>query len=79
MVILSYRANESDNAAWERAKRPNQCKLSQYPALYKIVAKKLRANWLRDTYPDVEKNQVSHETIYKTLFIQGRGDLKKRA
>lgn len=80
-----YRATESDNAAWERAKRPKQCKLAQYPVLAGIVARKLRANWspkqidgwLKRSYPDKEHQRVSHETIYKTLFIQARGVLKK--
>lgn len=80
-----YRATESDNATWERAKRPKPCKLSQSPTLARLVASKLKANWspdqiagwLKATYPDDEKSQVSHETIYKTLFIQARGALKK--
>jgi IS30 family transposase len=80
-----YRATESDNSAWERAKRPKRCKLGQYPALARIVTKKLKANWspdqiagwLKKTYPDNENKQVSHETIYKTLFIQAPGALKK--
>jgi IS30 family transposase len=84
-VKETYRASEADVAAWERAKRPKQCKLGQYPALARIVANKLKANWspdqiagwLKETYPDDEKRQVSHETIYKTLFIQARGALKK--
>jgi IS30 family transposase len=80
-----YRASEADNAAWDRTRRPKQCKLGRYPALARIVTKKLKANWspdqiagwLKVTYPEDEKSQVSHETIYKTLFIQARGALKK--
>ncbi len=80
-----YRASDADIKAWERAKRPKQCKLGQNPALAKLVAKKLKANWspdqiagwLKDTYPNDETKRVSHETIYKTLFIQARGALKK--
>lgn len=80
-----YRASEADNAAWERARRPKKCKLGKYPRLAKLVTKKLKANWspdqvagwLKDTYPNDENKQVSHETIYKTLFIQARGALKK--
>ena len=80
-----YRATESDNAAWERAKRPKPCKLGQHPTLAKLVAKKLKENWspkqidgwLKRIYPDDEHHHVSHETIYKTLFIQARGALKK--
>ena len=80
-----YRANKADEAAWDRAHRPKICKLAENPALARIVAEKLQlewsadqiAGWLKYTYPDDEHYQVSHETIYKTLFIQARGALKK--
>jgi IS30 family transposase len=80
-----YRANVADSAAWDRAHRPKTCKLAQNPALARIVASKLQlqwsprqiAGWLKRTYPDDENYQVSHETIYRTLFIQARGALKK--
>ena len=80
-----YRASEADAAAWERAERPKRCKLSQNRALAHRVAEKLRlqwsprqvAGWLKRTYPHDETHQVSHETIYRTLFIQARGALKK--
>ena len=80
-----YRANKADQAAWDRAHRAKTCKLAKNPALALIVAQKLQlewspdqiAGWLKSTYPDDEHNQVSHETIYKTLFIQTRGVLKK--
>ncbi len=80
-----YRANQAEQAAWDRAHRPKTCKLAQNPALARIVAQKLRlqwapwqiAGWLKRTYPDDENYQVSHETIYRTLFIQARGALKK--
>jgi IS30 family transposase len=80
-----YRASLADQAAWERAKRPKPCKLAINHALARLVAKKLQqlwspdqiAGWLKCTYPDNEGNQVSHETIYKSLFIQARGALKK--
>ena len=80
-----YRANQADDAAWDRAHRPKTCKLAQNPALARIVASKLQlewsprqiAGWLKRTYPDDENDQVSHETIYRTLFIQARGALKK--
>ncbi len=83
--IEHYRANKADNAAWDRAHRPKQCKLAMYPRLSRLVARKLKgdwspkqiAGWLKRTYPDDETQQVSHETIYKTLFIQARGALKK--
>jgi len=80
-----YRANKADEAAWQRAHRPKTCKLAQNRALARIVARKLQcrwsprqiAGWLKRTYPDDENFQVSHETIYLTLFIQARGALKK--
>ncbi len=80
-----YRASKADQAAWDRAHRRKTCKLAQNRALARIVAEKLQcrwsprqiAGWLKRTYPDDENFQVSHETIYKTLFIQARGALKK--
>jgi len=80
-----YRANQADQAAWDRAHRPKTCKLAQNRALVRIVAQKLQlewaprqiAGWLKRNYPDDENFQVSHETIYKSLFIQARGALKK--
>jgi IS30 family transposase len=80
-----YRANQAEQAAWDRAHRPKTCKLAQNLALARIVAQKLQlqwapwqiAGWLKRTYPDDENYQVSHETIYRTLFIQARGALKK--
>lgn len=80
-----YRASLADQAAWDRAHRPKTCKLVENRALARIVARKLQlewspeqiAGWLKHTYPDDEHYQVSHETIYKSLFIQARGALKK--
>ena len=80
-----YRASKADQCAWDRAHRPKTCKLVQNRALARVVAEKLRlqwaprqiAGWLKRTYPDDENDQVSHETIYKSLFIQARGALKK--
>ena len=80
-----YRASRADQAAWDRAHRPRPCKLVSEPALSRLVASTLRshwspeqiAGWLKRTYPEHETRQVSHETIYKTLFIQARGALKK--
>ncbi len=80
----SYRANEAEQAAWDRAHRPKLCKFAQRPKLAQLVAEKLQiqwspeqiAGWLRRTYPDAA-SQVSHETIYRRLFIQARGALKK--
>jgi IS30 family transposase len=81
----SYRANLADQAAWDRAHRPKQCKLVENRALARTVSDKLRlqwspeqiAGWLKHTYPRDESCQVSHETIYRSLFIQARGALKK--
>ena len=80
-----YRASKADQAAWDRAHRPKTCKLAENLKLAGIVAEKLQlewspdqiAGWLKYTYPDDENCQVSHETIYKSLFIQARGALKK--
>ncbi len=80
-----YRANQADQAAWDRAHRPKACKLAENRTLAHIVAGKLQmqwspeqiAGWLKHTYPDDESYQVSHETIYRSLYIQARGALKK--
>ena len=80
-----YRASEADKAAWDRAHRPKPCKLACYPGLRRVVAAKLKltwspqqiAGWLKRTYPGEEHKQVSHETIYRSLYIQARGVLKK--
>ena len=83
--LLHYRASQADQAAWDRAHRPKPCKLASEPVLSRLVASKLQshwspeqiAGWLKRTYPENENRQVSHETIYKSLFIQARGALKK--
>ena len=80
----TYRASHADQAAWDRTCRPKICKLVENRTLAHIVAGKLQmlwspeqiAGWLKQTYPD-ESYQVSHETIYRSLFIQARGALKK--
>jgi len=80
-----YRASQADQAAWDRARRPKRCKLVENRALARVVASKLKlrwspdqvAGWLKHTYPDDENYQVSQETIYRSLFIQARGALKK--
>ena len=80
-----YRASRADQATWDRALRPKVCKLARNRVLAQLVASKLRlewspeqiAGWLKQTYPDDEAHQVSHETIYRSLFIQARGALKK--
>jgi IS30 family transposase len=80
-----YRASQADQSAWDRGRRPKTAKLAQNRALARLVAAKLRlqwspeqvAGWLKRTFPDDPSLQVSHETIYRSLFIQARGALKK--
>ena len=80
-----YRASLADQAAWDRAHRPQACKLVMNRALARTVAIKLQmswspeqiAGWLKCAYPGQEEHQVSHETIYRSLYIQARGALKK--
>ena len=80
-----YRATLADQAAWERALRPKLCKLAKNRALARVVSDMLRmlwspeqiAGWLKHTYPNDQRLHVSHETIYRSLFIQARGALKK--
>ena len=82
---LRYRAHRADRAAWQRARRPQECKLATNTALRLVVEDKLTlrwspqqiSGWLRRTYPGDEGMDVSHETIYLTLFIQARGGLKR--
>ena len=80
-----YRAAASDQAAWDRALRPKLCKLACYASLSRRVSAKLRrkwspeqiAGWLKRAFPGEAQHQVSHETIYRSLYIQARGVLKK--
>ena len=80
-----YRATRSDQAAWDRALRPKPCKLACRQALCRTISAKLErkwspqqiAGWLQRAHPDDETARVSHETIYRSLFIQTRGVLKK--
>src|SRR6202158_1088346 len=80
-----YRANEADQQAWESALRPKECFLAIHVKLQRIVARKLIldwspeqiSGWLKIQYPQDESMRVSHETIYRSLFIQARGVLKK--
>jgi len=81
----AYRATASDQGAWDRALRPKTCKLACYPPLARAVSTKLQrkwspeqiAGWLKRAYPGEAHKQVSHETIYRSLYIQARGVLKK--
>jgi IS30 family transposase len=80
-----YRAHEADDQAWESALRPKKCLLALHRRLREIVASKLIlewspeqiSGWLKTEYPKDERMRVSHETIYRSLFIQARGVLKK--
>jgi IS30 family transposase len=80
-----YRATEADQKAWELALRPKRCLLALHIKLQEIVAGKLIldwspeqvSGWLKSEYPEDESMRVSHETIYRSLFIQARGVLKK--
>jgi transposase, IS30 family len=81
-----YRAAVADGQAWRRSGRPQPCRLSTRPALRRAVAQKLAAQWspqqisgwLRCTFPSDPDMQVSPETIYRSLFVQSRGVLKRR-
>lgn len=80
-----YRAIRADESAWDKAKRPQTCTLRTRPALAQLVSDKLRerwspqqiSGWLKQQFPDDAGMNVSHETIYRTLFVQARGALKK--
>lgn len=83
--VAKYRAVQADEKAWARTKRPKLCKLAQEPKLCKIVSEKLSlqwspeqiSGWLKNEHSNDEKMQISHETIYRSLFIQSRGVLKR--
>ena len=80
-----YRAALADERAWARARRPKRCKLAMNSPLRRAVARKLKLNWspqqiagwLKKAHPGDESYHVSHETIYRSLFVQARGVLKK--
>lgn len=83
--VAKYRAAQADAAAWERALRPKKCRLSKSAKLRSIVSRKLQldwspqqiAGWLKLQHPNDVALQLSHEAIYRTLFVQSRGALKK--
>ena len=80
-----YRAAAADRRAWRQAARPQRCRLARHWRLRQVVATKLAcrwspqqiAGWLRQTFPSDPDMQVSHETIYRSLFVQSRGVLKR--
>jgi len=81
----AYRASEADVLAWDRALRPKRCRLAAHPKLRYLVAGKLAADWspeqisgwLKQQFPMDPGLHVSHETLYRTLFLQARGALKQ--
>jgi IS30 family transposase len=81
----AYRAHEADDQAWDSALRPKRCLLAVNHKLRDVVASKLIldwspeqiSGWLKTRYSNNESMRVSHETIYRSLFIQARGVLKK--
>jgi IS30 family transposase len=83
--LVDYRASQADQLAWDRARRPKPCKLTENRMLANMVASKLQlqwspeqiAGWLKQLFSGDEDYQVSHETIYRSLYIQARGALKK--
>jgi IS30 family transposase len=80
-----YRAEAADRVAWQAATRPKPCRLATHPALCAVVSAQLEldwspeqiAAWLMTTFPDDPEMHVSHETIYRTLYLQARGALKR--
>lgn len=82
---LNYRACKAENRAWDAASRPKECKLSVNVKLKEIVSDKLILNWspeqisgwLKNNYPEDSNMHISHETIYRNLFIQTKGILNK--
>lgn len=83
--IKNYRANIADQQAWKNAARPKLFRLFIQSNLKDIIMEKLQlkwspeqiAGWLKQTYPTESTMHISHETIYKSLFIQARGHLRK--
>lgn len=80
-----YRATNADQLAWKNASRPKPCKLASSPDLCDLITDKLQhkwspqqiSGWLTQHWVDNKRMQISHETIYKSLYLQARGVLKK--
>ena len=80
-----YRAAQADEQAWTRCRRPKRCKLADSPQLRQAVARKLRLNWspeqiagwLKRAHPEDKSCRVSHETIYRSLFVKPAACLRK--
>ena len=83
--IGRYRAAAADKLAWKQALSPKPCKLAMHGQLRQAVVRKLELNWspeqiagwLKRAYPETEAWRVSHETIYRSLFVQSRGALER--
>src|SRR5246127_1516974 len=81
----AYRANRADRSAWERALRPKPWRLALHRELRWRVAEKLAlqwspeqiSGWLQREFLTDQDMQISHEAIYRSLFVQTRGVLKK--
>ena len=82
---FGYRAHHADREAWRRARRPKPSKLAENSELRVVVEEKLSewwspeqvVLWLKRTYPDNQEMRVSHETIYPSVFVQGKGALRR--
>lgn len=80
-----YRAADAECQAWDRARRPKSCLLARHGRLQRVVASRLQldwspeqiSGWLKVTFADDGSMRVSHETIYRSLFVQARGVLKR--
>ncbi len=80
-----YRAHAAERSAWERARRPRPSKLELCLELRALVIERLGqdhspqqiSGWLRFAHPDNEQMQISHETIYRALYVQARGSLAR--
>jgi IS30 family transposase len=80
-----YRASTAQHAAEQRAKRPKTAKLAADPELRQRVQDGLTARWspeqisasLKERFPDQPENYVAPETIYQSLYVQGRGALRR--
>lgn len=83
--VNCYRATKADQVAWKNACRPKLCKLTSNPDLCDFITEKLQqkwspqqiSGWLSRNPVDNKHMQISHETIYKSLYLQARGVLKK--
>jgi len=80
-----YRALAAGRAAWDRTRRPKPTKLATTPRLRAEVEAGLEQHWsprqiakrLREDFPDDDEMRVSHETIYQSLYVQGKGALRR--